>query len=59
MIITVYYFFIDTYQLNLSLLDFEESITRIRHMRDKMVTRGVISGPIFSEWCMQNEDLCY
>ena len=53
------YFLIDTYQLNLFLLDFEESIMRIRHMRDKMVARGVISGPIFSEWCMQNEDLCY
>ena len=53
------YIFIDKYQLHLFLSDFEESIMRIRHMRDKMVARGVISGPIFSEWCMQNEDLCY
>ena len=47
------------YKFNSYFLEFEESIMRLRHIRDKMVTRGVISGPIISEWCMQNEDLCY
>ena len=37
---------------------FEDSIERLIYMREKMVGRGIISGVILPEWCVQHEGMC-
>ena len=44
--------------LYLFLIGFEDSMERLIYMRGKMVGRGITSGVILPEWCMQNEGMC-
>ena len=37
---------------------FKDSIDRLLHMREKIVGRGIISGAVSPEWCIQNEGMC-
>ena len=39
-------------------LEFEDAVDRMMYMREKMVGRGIISGAIIPEWCLQNEGFC-
>ena len=43
----------------LLIIGWKQAESRMVHMRERMVERGIAADALQPEWCHQNETLCY